>query len=290
MRFKHALVALFCALSLALVIPTFAIAAGPPTIEYQPQNVAYTAGTDWASYQCVSTEDPGHMYFDYHWYVVWDGKVYDTRDDKSANMPWAKYCKDYGQVGNVFVFEAPQESLSGAQIYCIVGNEYGTTKSRNAYVSILPSWYPTAPEIRIKANVEVKPDSVIKLACDVLNYDHAYTLEYQWYETASGQLFDIKAIDGEDGPVLVADVPEGQTRYFVCGVFQTNSMGDVNYSYTSVSAVTRRSSTPEVKEVETVESIEITSLPSKTTYDAGETVDLSGMQVRIYTNLGFMDT
>ena len=290
MKLKHALFALLCAFAVGLAIPAFAFAGSPPTIEYQPQNVAFPAGSPAAGYQCVSTEDPGHTYFDYHWYVVWDGKVYDTYDDEFTNMDWAKYCSSYGQVGNSFMFEEPQEGLTGAEIYCVVSNEYGSTKSRNAYVNILPSWYPTGPDIRVKANVLLKPDSVLKLYCDVRDYDHAYKLEYQWYETTTGELFDIKALDGENEAILVEDVPEGQTRYFVCGVFQTNSMGNVNYSYTSVSAVTRMSSTPETKDPETVESIEITSAPSKTAYDVGETVNLSGLQVRVYTNLGFYDT
>ncbi|MBR6915397.1 MAG: hypothetical protein IKN36_03465, partial [Clostridia bacterium] len=81
------------------------------------------------------------------------------------------------------------------------------------------------PNVIVPAGATVGQNGYLELKCDATSADGSY-LSYVWYETPSGELMDMTAVNrGEEtDPVLICDTSELGTRYYICMV-ETASYG-----------------------------------------------------------------
>lgn len=264
------------AILLSVTVPALAIQEEPPEIVAHPQSLNYPEGSV-ASYDVVATGTG----LQYHWYIVYNDQVYDAGASDAYLQPWAQYVSEgfgTGPSGSNFFFEGIDKELDGAQIFCVVSNSEGIATSERAYISVGASALP--PQISVPAQVMVYQNEKVSLQCRATD-PNGGSLSYIWYETSTGRLEHIIALMDESSPNLVCDTSKPGTRYYVCGVW-TQSGG---YGYSSVIPVT----VLEPEEPEEVVSIEITKEPAKTQYQVGDSIDLKGMVVRVYTSNGFKD-
>ena len=209
----------------AIALPVYAAKA--PVIINQPSNLNFPE----SSVASWSVEANG-VGLQYHWYIIFDGKTYDTQKSYEENKAWAGYAiEGYGpdEEGNVFYINGILPEISGAQIYCDVSTAGGTVSSRAAYISVIEAGKSMPPEIIVQASFTTEPDSVLDIFCYADDPKDG-TLSYMWYETSSGKLEDIIAINrGEEtDSTLQCDTGKIGTRYYVCMV--TTSKGGSGYS------------------------------------------------------------
>ena len=173
-------------LCLFLIVPV--LAADGPEITLQPQSPIYP------EYSCaVYTVKANGGGLSAVWYMDFEGKTYNI-SDRSTIAPWEAYAgEQYGhsQNGNTFTFSFTgiESGLNGAQIYCVISNSAGSVTSQKALISVGGTGMP--PTVEVPAAVTVKQGHVAELTCKA----DGNGLQYIWYETPTGNLFDITAVN-----------------------------------------------------------------------------------------------
>lgn len=203
--------------------------ANEPEITLQPQSPNYPN----YSYATYTVKAEGKN-LSATWYLKWEGKTYNLSDTSNGMEPWEVYAgESYGptQEGKntfTYFFSGIEEDLNGATIWCVIEDGHDDVTSQKAYVSIGNSYDPPVI-LSIPAKLTVKKGEDAEIRC-VAQSPGDTLLEFVWYETASGKLEDIQAIDRgtETSDFLFCDTSKTGTRYYVCMV-QT-SEGGMAYS------------------------------------------------------------
>lgn len=213
-------------------------AADESVITQQPQNPAYG---EYATAQYSVTVYGTNLQCT--WYLGFEGKEYNVSDTGGSIEPWEGYAGEtYGASkstnGNfttfTYYFGGIGKELDGSYLYAYIEDGHFDLTSDRAYINVSEN-SAVPPVTNVPAGMEVYQGSIVDLYCDAFDPDGG-TLQYIWYETSSGNLFDIIAIDrgSETGDTLRCDTSEIGTRYYVCGVGSSGG----GSTYTSVIPVT----------------------------------------------------
>lgn len=224
---KKLLSAVVCLLLLCtLAIPALADGEAPQ-ITMQPQNYHYPE----YAVAVYSVKAIGKN-LTATWYLEYQGKTYNLSDNKNSVEPWEGYAgENYGPMEegpNTFswFFGGIEEELNGAEIWCVLEDGHYDVTTERAVITVQGEKMP--PEIRqMPASLEVTQGSEAEVRCVAASTDDSQ-LAFAWYETASGKLQDLRAIDGETGDYLLLDTKTAGTRYYVCCI--TSSAGGMAYS------------------------------------------------------------
>lgn len=214
----------------------------PPEITMQPQNYQYP---EYSTAMYIVKASGSNLRAT--WYLKYEGKTYNMSDITNGIEPWEAYAGEtYGPVQldkNTFSchFGGIEEELNGAEIWCVIEDGHYDVTSDRAIITVQGDAMP--PEIlSMPAQVTANCGNNAELRCVAKSTDGSQ-LEYCWYETFSGKLQDIRAIEPEEtGDYLFVDTSSAGVRYYVCGI--TTSKG--GRAYSSVVPVTVQSSAPEV--------------------------------------------
>lgn len=253
-----------------------------PVITMQPQSPNYPEYS--VAYYTVKVSGTN---LSATWYLEWQGETYNVSDYTNGFEPWEAYAGEtYGPIqqdANTFscFFAGIEHQLNGATLWCVIEDGHYSLTSQKAYITIgNPS---TPPEILdIPAQITVEQGGAAEIRCVARSNDESQ-LGYIWYETATGQLPDIQAMDRgtELGDCILCDTSKVGTRYYVCAVNTSN--GGITYS--SVVPVTVVEKTVTVPET----AIQTTSLPDAV---AGEPYSVSikcndpAAEISLYYNPG----
>ncbi len=209
-----------------LAVPALAAPEGPQ-ITLHPQSYHYPEYSV-AVYTVKANGSNLHA----TWYLEYQGKTYNLSDNQNGFEPWEGYAgENYGPMEegpNTFswFFGGIEEELSGAQIWCVIEDGHYDVTSDRAMVTVQGDQMP--PEIlQIPAALSVKQGEQAELRC-VAKSTGGAQLRFQWYETTSGKLQDIRAISGEESDFINCSTASSGTRYYVCCVSDTN--GGMVYS------------------------------------------------------------
>ena len=206
-----------------------------PVITMQPQSSNYT---EYAV--AVYTVKATGSNLTATWYISYQGKTYNASQIGGAMQPWEAYAgESYGarkidENTFSFVFEGIEKELNGASIWCVLEDGHYDVTSQKAQICVGSAAEP--PQIlSIPSTLTVKQGEEAEIRCVAKSSDGSQ-LSFLWYETHTGKLEDIRALDrgAEDCDYLFCDTSEPGTRYYVCMVSSTNG-GSV---YSSVVAVT----------------------------------------------------
>ena len=213
-----------------------AFAVSEPEILREPQNLTWPAN----SVAGYSVEAYGEN-LSYQWYIVYEGKTYDTSKLSEGRQPWVDFVTEGagpGQSGSEFYFTGILSGLNGAEIYCEVSNSYGKVKTSPAIISVGGSAMP--PAISVVSRITVNKGESADIYCTASDAKGG-ELEYLWYETATGKLQDIAAVNrgAETADTLHCETDRVGTRYYVCMV--TTPDGGVGYSSVVPVTVTEES-------------------------------------------------
>lgn len=219
---------LVLALSCLLILPAVA-ASEPPEITLQPQSPNYPEYSV-AIYTVKATGSNLRAF----WYMEWLGKTYCISDIGGAMQPWEPFAGEaYGakQLDSntfAFIFEGLEYDLDGAYIWCVIEDGHYDAVSQKARISVgNPN---TPPEIiDIPSKVTVQQGQQAEIRCVARSNDGSQ-LSYLWYETATGKMEDMIAVNrGEEtSDYMFPDTSRVGTRYYFCKVDTSN--GGMAYS------------------------------------------------------------
>lgn len=234
------LVILLCGL---LTAPVLAAPEGP-VITMQPQSPNYPKYS--VAIYTVKAEGAG---LTATWYIEYEGKTYDASQIGGAMQPWEAYAgESYGAKkldSNTFcfIFEGIEEELNGAKIWCVIEDGHYDVTSDRAIITVQGDAMP--PEILlIPSSITAYRGDSVDIRC-VAKAPGETQLEYIWYETTTGKLQDIRAIEPEENSdFLFVSTESAGVRYYVCGI--TTSEG--GRAYSSVVQVTVLDADPEYGE------------------------------------------
>ena len=221
------LVLLMCVL---LAVPALSASEGP-VITMQPQSPNYPEYS-----VAIYTVKATGTNLSATWFIEWNGKTYNASNIGGAMQPWEGYAgESYGARkldSNTFcfIFEGIEEELSGAKIWCVLEDGHYDVTSQPAYITI--GDYSTPPEIvSIPASITVQQGESAEIRCVARSNDESQ-LEFLWYETSTGKLPDIQALNRgtEDSDYIFCDTSQVGTRYYVCGITTSNG----GFAYSSV--------------------------------------------------------
>ncbi len=251
-----------------LTLPALAASEGPQ-IKMQPQNYHYPEHSV-AIYTVKATGTNLHI----TWYLEYDGKTYNLSDNQNAVEPWEGYAGEtYGPIedstNNTYswFFGGIEEELSGSEIWCVIEDGHYTATSSRAIITVQGSTMP--PEIiDIPSFVQVTVGEEAAFRCIAKTVGDSQ-LSFRWYETTTGKLQDVRAIDGEDSDFLICNTDSIGTRYYVCCVTSTD--GGMVYSSVVPVTVIESVSSPEPDDPtpsETTDTIETTDGVDTTSPDS----------------------
>lgn len=266
-----------------LCVPFFsAHAAQGFKITLQPQNYQYPEYA--VAIYTVKVEDPAGTP-KATWYMKYEGKTYNISQIGGIYpvQPWEGYAgENYGPRadGNTFTytFAGIEEELDGAEIWCVAEDGHYDLESAHAVITVSSVLSVSPPEIlSVPAEAVVPVGEELELRCVARSGAENVQLSYQWYETTTGKLQDVKAIVGEDSDFYLPETAWPGTHYYVCGVFGSNG----GRAYSSVIKVT----------VEEIPGPKITTktLPAGEVgkpYQAKIETDSKGCQITEYYNPG----
>ena len=273
-----------------LAASAFASADETPLITQAPGNLQWPEGS-LATYKCVCENDPGHEKFIYEWHIVYEGKDYTV---SGMSDPWCDYVdkSNSGTVGNAVFLSNINHGLNGAEIYCVVKNHNISVSTPQSTIFIIDEDKFTPPDITAPVYVTCMQGDVLDLrvkgsgTAGNVSLTRDY-ISYHWYSSPTGSVNNIIPIETDkdiyENNVYRVDTSAPGTYYYVCGVFDgVDNMNMCNRSYSNVITV-------EIEEkIENVD-IELISAPLKTEYEAGDTLDLTGLKVRILLTNGYID-
>ena len=178
------------------------------------------------------------------WYMEYQGNTYDISDTSVGIQPWEPYAGEaYGDLDPevdgafttfTYIFYGIGSELDGAKIYAVITNGHKEVTSQKAHIRVAEE-VGTPPVIMVSSSMEVYQDEPLELYCEASD-PMGGTLSYLWYETATGELEDIIAVNrgAEDKDTLRVDTSTPGTYYYVCGVDTSNG----GSAYSSVIPVT----------------------------------------------------
>ena len=207
---------------LLLLISSLSVAAvtEEPEITLQPQNYQYPEHS--VAIYTVKANGSNLRAF---WFMSYKGTTYEISNNQNGVEPWEGYAGEtYGanQNGNEFsfFFGGIESELNGAEIWCVIEDGHFDVTSAKAIITVQGETMP--PEIlSIPVSASFQRGREAEIRCVAKSGSEAQ-LEFQWYETTSGKLQDIIAIDGEDSDYMICDTETVGTRYYVCCVTNTN--------------------------------------------------------------------
>ena len=233
------LVVLLCGM---LAVPALC-APEEPVITMQPQNPSYPEYS-----VAIYTVKATGTNLTATWYIEYQGKTYNASNLGGTMQPWEAYAGEgYGprKLDNntfCFIFEGVEAELSGAKIWCELEDGHYSVTSRKAYITV--GNYGSPPEIlSIPASITVKQGQEAEIRCVAKSADGSQ-LAFLWYETTTGKLEDIQALNRgtEDCDFLFCDTSSVGTRYYVCGITTTGG----GMAYSSVVEVNVEANAPAV--------------------------------------------
>ena len=220
---------ILCVFMLCLSAAPVLAAPEEPVITMQPQSPNYPEYS--VAYYTIKVSGTN---LSATWYLDWQGETYNVSDYTNGFEPWEAYAgENYGPVqedANTFscFFAGIEQPLDGATLWCVIEDGHYSLTSQKAYITIgNPA---TPPEILdIPAQITVEQGETAEIRCVARSNDETQ-LEYIWYETSTGELRDIRAIDRgtEMGDYIFCDTSAVGTRYYVCAV--NTSAGGMCYS------------------------------------------------------------
>ena len=219
------LVVLLCGM---LAVPALC-APEEPVITMQPQNPSYPEYS-----VAIYTVKATGTNLTATWYIEYQGKTYNASNLGGAMQPWEAYAGEgYGprKLDNntfCFIFEGIEAELSGAKIWCELEDGHYSITSQKTHITV--GNYGSPPEIlSIPASITVKQGQEAEIRCVAKSADGSQ-LAFLWYETTTGKLEDIQALNRgtEDCDFLFCDTSSVGTRYYVCGI--TTTGGGMAYS------------------------------------------------------------
>lgn len=236
---KKLLSILICSLVLfVLAVPALA-APEEPQITLQPQNYHYPEYS-----VAIYTVQAEGSNLRATWYLAYEGKTYNLSDMANGFEPWEAYAgESYGPAKLddhtfMFFFGGIEAGLNGAEIWCVLEDGHYDVTSARAFITVQGDEMP--PEIlSIPASVSANRNEETIIRCVARSVGESF-LNFQWYETPTGKLQDIRAIDGQECDYLICSTESPGTRYYVCCV--TDTAGGMVYS--SVVPVTVADSDP----------------------------------------------
>ena len=178
------------------------------------------------------------------WYMEYQGNTYDISDTSVGIQPWEPYAGEaYGDLDPevdgafttfTYIFYGIGSELDGAKIYAVITNGHKEVTSQKAHIRVAEE-VGTPPVIMVTSGMEVYQDEPLDLYCEAFD-PMGGTLSYLWYETATGELEDIIAVNrgAENKDTLHVDTSTPGTYYYVCGVDTSNG----GSAYSSVIPVT----------------------------------------------------
>lgn len=235
---------IICVLLLCTLITPVLAAPEGPVITLQPQSPNYPEYSV-AEYTVKATGSN----LTASWYMEWEGKTYNISDYTNGYEPWEDYAGEtYGAEkldANTFRFSfwGIEHPLNGATIWCVIEDGHYSVTSQKAYINMgNPATPPTI--VDIPAQITVEQGQKAKIYCNARSNDGT-ELGYIWYETSTGDLRDIQALDRgtEIGDTLSCDTSKVGTRYYVCAV--NTSQGGMCYSSVVPVTVTPKASVAE---------------------------------------------
>lgn len=218
----------------ALLIPAAAAGTGPE-ITFNPQSPCWPEYAV-ASYS-VRTKGENLRAF---WYMEWQGTTYNISDNYNGVEPWEGYAgESYGGIqedANTFTyfFSGIEADLDGAYIWCVVEDGHYDVESQRVRISVGEN--ATAPSILdFPTHITVYQGDSAEIRCVAKSNDGSQ-LSFLWYETPSGLLQDIQAVNRgtETSDYMFCDTSSLGTRNYICKV-DTDAGG---LAYSSVVSVT----------------------------------------------------
>ena len=257
-----------------------------PYVTWDPQSLQYPVGTDAVYFATVSGQD-----LTFTWTVEYGGKDYELPADKDKlmNAGMKDQCDDVvihstaNRSQITFTNVRKDIGLKDGKFTKVTCNAFDGSfgaSTNYAYVScngMSLSAVTMPPRIYLKPVVALSPDATGKIAVTVTPYDESAVsgIEYQWYEYTGGELMaNIQAIEGENGPVLVADVDFGDFRDYLVGVFLKLKNGNEIVAYSSPVNVYRLSGDID----HSWDQLIIRKEPDRLRYTLGDKPDLTGLE------------
>jgi len=254
---------LICLLIGMLAVPTMA-ASDPPEITLQPQS---PANPEYGV--AIYTVEANGTNLSATWYMQWQGNTYTISQIGGTMQDWEGYAGEaYGarQLDDhtfAFIFEGIGAELDGAYIWCVLEDGHYDVTSQKARIIVGENETPpTILEIPAQVNVEQGDEAVIRC---VANAPTDTQLSYIWYETDSGKLEDIRAVNrGEEtSDYMFCDTSTIGTRMYICMV-QTTEGGTIYSSYVPVT-VTQKAAEPTQPSEQPTQNTEATETTEATT-------------------------
>ncbi len=228
-------------MSCLLAMPAMAAPEGP-VITLQPQSpnyphysvAIYTVKAEGTNLQAT-------------WYMEWMGKTYTISDIGGAMEEWEAFAgESYGarKVDDntfIFVFEGIERDLDGGYIWCVIEDGHYAVTSQKSRICVGSEKMP--PEIvSIPTELTVEQSAEAEIRCVAKSIDDS-ELSFLWYETDTGRLEDIRAVNRgtETADYLLCDTSEVGTRNYICMVESANG----GMTYSSVVSVTVTEKQPE---------------------------------------------
>ncbi len=245
---KKWLCAILCVLIFSVMVTSVMAAPEEPVIIMQPQNPNYPEYSV-AEYTVKVTGTN----LTATWYIEWQGEVYNASDYTDGFEPWEAYAGEtYGAVQEdantfTFFFGGAEWQLNGATIWCVIEDGHYSITSQKAYINLGNPADP--PEILdFPAQITVEQGGEAQIRCVARSIDETQ-LGYIWYETPTGNLPDIQAMDRgtEMGDCISCDTSVVGTRYYVCAV--NTSAGGICYSSVVPVTVVPKSQAVEAPEI-----------------------------------------
>jgi len=259
------LILVFC------LVPLTAMAASEgPVITMQPQSPSYPEYS-----VAIYTVRATGKNLTATWYIEYNGKTYNASQIGGAMQPWEAYAgESYGPRQPdantfTFIFEGIGAELSGAEIWCVIEDGHYDVASTVAYITV--GNYTSPPEIlEIPASITVKQNAEAEIRCVARSNDNSQ-LSFIWYETPSGLLPDIQAVDRgtETSDFLRCNTKQPGTYYYICGI--TTSNGGTAYSSpVEVTVTEKKVSQPATEPTEAAETTPTTEITVPGTTAAAE--------------------
>ena len=169
-----------------------------------------------------------------------------------------------------------EEQESGLHVYLrgtpMTAGEYNCVLSSNSGDSFIVTVQvlPARPTVSVGGDLSCYPGDELSLTAEARTVDGGY-LSYQWYAGLTGDFGSATAIGGATEAFYQPSTAYVGSSYYTCMVTNTNN----GYTVSTVSDPVKVT----VEELN-VSALSVETLPGKTQYRAGDTLDTTGLQIR----------
>ena len=178
--------------------------------------------------------------------------------------------------GGILYFEGTPSTPGYYSFTISVDSGSGHVENISCSVTIVPA----TPSVVISNSVScyVGDQTMISAAASVPD---GGSLSYQWYYNYSGSASGGTPISGANGPEYYPDTSSVGITYYYCQIYNSNN-GQVSYAVTQPIYVN-------VTEA-VVQSIMVNTLPQKTRYTVGDSLDTNGLSITVSYGNGTQQT